>query len=240
MTPGAYCGYAEWKSWRMDQFGKVTASEYRYFAKELALAGVPSVADRHVLEIGFGNGAFGAWALGQGGIYVGVEAIPDLVRRARASGWSAFEASVTPSTLAPSGGFDLVVAFDVFEHLTIDAIERALGELRPAMATRGRLIGRVPSGDSPFARASQHGDRTHASTIGSSLVRQLAVRTGFRVCQVREPAWPIAGLGFRSVIRRAVVQAVRRVSFPLVARVFVGDRAAVMTPNLVFVLVPSA
>lgn len=52
---------------------------------------------------------------------------------------------------------------------------------------------------------------------------------------VMEPVLPVGGLGFRIAVRRALVQALRRVIFKLVAHALMGHRGAVLTPNLVFV-----
>ena len=96
---------------------------------------------------------------------------------------------------------------------------------------------RVPSGDSPFARAIQHGDVTHQMAIGSSIVGQLAHDYGVTVDSVRAPAFPVRGLGLSTFVRRGAVVILRKAAFALIARAFMGGGRPVLTPDMVFVLV---
>ena len=58
--------YAEWKGWNSESFGTCSAADEVYFAAELRRAGVEAVDGSYILELGFGNGTFAAWALKQG------------------------------------------------------------------------------------------------------------------------------------------------------------------------------
>lgn len=236
MTDELYDGYRDWKGWASEGFGKVDRACFIYFARELARCRYSSLAGLRVLELGFGNGAFAAWAKLQGAHYVGIEVLPDLVKAARQAGFDAFLFDQLPADAVASGSVDLIVAFDVFEHLSIDALTQVLRQFRECLRAGGQLIGRVPSGDSPFARAIQHGDLTHRSAIGSSALRQIAARSGFEVVSVRSPVLPLSGLGFGVLLRRTMVSVFRSVAYPFIATVLMGGGNPVLTPNMLFVL----
>jgi hypothetical protein len=70
-----------------------------------------------VIELGFGNGAFAASASAAGARYLGAEAIPDLVQIGRDAGFDVALQARRRRRLADSTAADLVVAFDVCEHL---------------------------------------------------------------------------------------------------------------------------
>lgn len=230
-----YDDYRQWKSWGAAEFGVFSNADAIYYGKELSVAGFLALSGSRVLEIGFGNGGFAAWAKINGADYTGVEVIPDLVDQARKAGFRAFHASEVSSAAAPSATYNLIVAFDVFEHLSIEQLTQELLFLRTTMAPESRLLARLPSGDSPFARSIQHGDLTHVCTLGSSAIRQLASQLGFDVLQVREPAYPLRGSGVAAFVKRALIRVVRPIVFRFIRTVLMGNRDAVLTPNLVFV-----
>jgi SAM-dependent methyltransferase len=173
-----YRGYAQWKGWQGDF--ETSDRDARYFSAELD--GI-ELAGKRVLEIGFGNGSFLAWARRQNAKVTGTEMIDALVEQARSKGYEAQSASL--QTLLTSGRqFDLVVAFDVFEHWHKDELVANLGLLHALLAGDGLLLARFPNGHSPFGRVHQHGDLTHVTTLSSSSVSQLAQMTGFTVERV--------------------------------------------------------
>ncbi len=227
--------YREWKGWSGDDFGRCTKEQLLYFSVELEASGFSKFNGTRVLEIGFGNGSFAAFAESNGAYWTGVEVIPQLVDESRLRGWSAYDMKDFES-LKLEKPYDLVVAFDVFEHLDIVGLCNLLLRCRELLADDGRLIGRVPSGDSPYSGATQNGDITHRCTLGSSAVKQIAYQCGYQVLQIREPAFPVRGLGVISMIRRLHVKLARKAIFPIIRRVLMGGSSAVLTPNMVFVL----
>jgi len=174
-APRPYEGYTRWNGWQGDF--ETSDRDARYFAAELD--GI-DLSGKRVLEIGFGNGSFLAWARRQNAQVTGTELIDALVEQARTKGYDAQSASL--QTLLASGRqFDLVVAFDVFEHWNKDELIANLGLLHALLADDGLLLARFPNGHSPFGRVHQHGDLTHVTTLSSSSVTQLAQMTGFTV-----------------------------------------------------------
>lgn len=211
-------GYAQWKSWEGEDFGRCDATAARYYGAELRRAGVTPGAGTRVLEVGFGNGAFMAWARDRGAQVTGTEVSELLVRRATAAG---FDAHLAPTlAFVADGSVDLVVAFDVLEHLEKDGIVALLREVGRVLSPTGQLIARFPNGDSPLGLANQFGDVTHLTFIGSEKARYLARAAGLDVVAVAAPAVSVVQPGAAATLYNAVMLPVRRVVAGTVKLVF--------------------
>ncbi len=173
-----YSGYADWKNWH----GEFAPSdrEARYFAAELA--DIP-LAGKRVLEIGFGNGSFLAWAKALGAEVVGTEIDAVMIEHARAR---AFDARPAPleALAAANERFDLIVAFDVFEHWDKPMLIQSLTHFAGLLRAGGQVLARFPNGQSPFGRVHQYGDLTHQTVLSASSISQLANMTGFAVVRI--------------------------------------------------------
>lgn len=234
---GDAASYRDWKDWGRDDFGRCGAVQARYFEAELARAGVDTKAASFTLvEIGLGNGSFAAWSTARGYEYTGTELDPELVERARQSGWNAFPATLDLAKLGLPSTPQCIVAWDVLEHLETQQIMDLLGSAAEVLADRGTFIARIPSGDSPFGRHIQHGDVTHCSILGSSAMRQLALTAGLEVLQLRPPVLPVRGVGLRRSLRRLAVLAGRAAVAKVIRAIFQHGRATVITANMVVVL----
>jgi len=173
-----YSDYADWKKWG-GEF-EPSERESRYFSVELADV---EIAGRRVLEIGFGNGSFLEWARRQGALVVGTELDAAMVERARSKGFEAHTESLH-ALVASGQRFDLVVAFDVFEHWDTPALITNLQQIALLLNPAGQVLARFPNGQSPFGRVFQYGDLTHRGVLSASSVRQLARMTGYTVERV--------------------------------------------------------
>jgi SAM-dependent methyltransferase len=231
--------YRDWKCWDEAGFGQYDRLEAVYFAAELAKAGLVPTGEFSVLEIGFGNGHFAGWARAQGWRYAGTEQDPELVDRARAAGFSANGSGMPLDAMIGAGSLDLVMAFDVLEHLTFDEICALLNEVRRLLKTDGHFVARFPSGDSPFGRVIQHGDMTHRSIIGSGIAEQLARTTGFDVVQIRAPVLPIFGAGLIASLRRVIIRSLRALIRFFLQKIYFDNQPRVVEPNMVLVLRPA-
>jgi SAM-dependent methyltransferase len=238
MVNGKFEEYRVWKGWREDNFSRCTPIDARYFEVELARAGVQLKGAISVLEIGFGNGSFASWARKRGWRYVGIEIDSELVARGQGHGFEVVHADVPLESGAAGRDYDLIVGFDVLEHLSIPDISKLLASLCSLLKSDGRLVARFPSGDSPFSRAVQYGDLTHRSILGSGIIQQLAISTGFRILQIRSPVLPLTGIGLRRTIRRAGVIFGRALVGKLLQLIYFDNQQRVMTPNLLVVMVP--
>jgi 2-polyprenyl-3-methyl-5-hydroxy-6-metoxy-1,4-benzoquinol methylase len=173
-----YGGYSQWKQWDGDF--QASDRDARYFAAEFS--GIALSAKR-VLEIGFGNGSFLAWAKAQGALVAGTEIDEAMLSRAREKGFVALPPALD-ALAAGTQRFDIVVAFDVFEHWEIQTLIANLRHITSLLDAGGIVLARFPNGHSPFGRVHQHGDITHKTTLSKSSIEQLAGITGFQVVRV--------------------------------------------------------
>jgi SAM-dependent methyltransferase len=177
--------YAQWKGWDETAFGRFNANDARYYQWHVDRA-TGGRAPRRVLEVGFGNGSFLGFGRDRGWEMTGVEVSPDL--RARAEG-AGYRAAADIDALTNEPPFDLVVLFDVLEHIEADQLIAFMRKLRGLLAPHGAILLRVPNGDSPFGRRHQHGDLTHRVTIGEFMLRQIAAASDLQLAAIGESSW---------------------------------------------------
>lgn len=183
--------YSLWKSWNESQFGVLEPFEERYFDKELKRAKCEFPADTKVLEIGFGNGKFLSYARKKGWSVVGIEANEQLVDLAGKQAFNALNADNLSHI--QSGQFDLVVAFDVLEHIPKEDLIGWYFEIHRVLKIGGCFIARFPNGDSPFGLLNQNGDVTHVTSIGSVMARYFATRADMKIVYMGGEAQPLVG-----------------------------------------------
>lgn len=215
--------YVAWKDWAPAAFGHFDQLEAAYFAAEVP---IPRGGEARILELGFGNGAFLAWANEQGAEAYGVETNLALVERARKllGEQRAFNTLDAPELDARRGTFSRIVAFDVLEHIPQSAYPDLFERLAALLAPGGRCVLRFPNGDSPFSRAIQHGDPTHVTILGSAKLVYFARRAGLKVETVRAPALPTANVGWRRALRRRMVLGLRFVIESIIGHAYFGRR----------------
>lgn len=205
-------GYIAWKDWGDEQFGSCPRSDARAFAWQLDRCHPAPVLS--ALELGFGNGNFMGFARSRGIGVVGIETQRELRRRATAAGYETF-ASV--DELDAERCFDLIAAFDVFEHIAQDRLIALFQALAARLRPDGILLCRVPNGESPFGRNFQHGDLTHVSTLGLSKFRQICAASDLAVACYGDAPWYLVGrnpkglmrLGLKWLIERCLAFAYR-------------------------------
>ena len=159
-----------------------------------------------------------------GGQWVGREAIPELHQRAIQAGFEAVPSGGGFSDAIGRGVLDVMVAFDVIEHLDLADIREFLRDATEALKPGGLLLMRLPSGDSPFSQAIYRGDVTHRTLLGSSAVRQLALGAGLQISQIRSPVLPVAGTGMTRALRRAALTLARWAAFGFIRYCVDGEQ----------------
>lgn len=190
--------YSRFKGWDDASFGRYKRHWAEFYRREIeACRGRDQPAARalRMLEIGFGNGAFLGWARDQGHEVFGVEIERARLEAAVRAGFRAARSIEELGAFAGPEGLDVVVAFDVFEHLDADALISLLRQLSTILRPGGTVVARFPNGDSPFGRLNQHGDLTHRTAIGTVAVQQLAVEAGFTLERVGSPPLPLRRVG---------------------------------------------
>jgi len=224
-----YAGYVEWKRW--DGAFRTSEKDARYLATEFR--DIP-LRDKRVLEIGFGNGGFLAWAKDEGAAVTGLELNVEMRDAARRHGFTVSDASIG-ELARERERFDVIVAFDVLEHWDTDELTENFGHIRNLLGEGGLFLARFPNGQSPFGRAYQHGDFTHKSTLTTYKIEYLAALAKLDIVRVdnacRVPSRP----GTLGSLRQWWLARRRRRIERTIARLY-GIRRLPLDPNLVAVL----
>lgn len=208
---GLYGDYWQWKGWG-DRFvcGPLDRERFRS-----DLAGI-DLRGKRVLEIGFGQGAFLVWAREQGADVSGTELDSTSLDAAREAGFDIVSADFERTGELGAAEFDVIVAYDVFEHLSAEDLVAKLAAIDRALCPQGLLVMRYPNGQSPFGLPSQHGDATHVLALSEMKMRQFAAGTGLRTESYRGAAFvarPTLAhrlvVKLRNVVRRAMIRAIQ-------------------------------
>ena len=105
--------------------------------------------------------------------------------------------------------FDLILAFDLVEHLTkieaLKLIQLCFEKLNPG----GRVIFQTPNASSPFFGAVRYGDFTHELGFTPHLLGQLLQRDGFVDVKQKETGPLARGYSIKSSIRYVLWQLMR-------------------------------
>lgn len=198
-----YSGYEQWKRWsRPFTF---TDDESRYFAGEMR--GI-DVAGKRVLEIGFGSGSFLSWARTRGAEVAGTEIIKALLEAALLEGVELVDPAIENVANDYAERFDVIVAFDVFEHFPLDVVVSRLAAARAMLKPGGHLVLRFPNAQSPFGLPPQNGDPTHRSALSRSVFEQLCQLIPFEFVRYG-PSYRAPGKGIVKRIVRGLRGALR-------------------------------
>tara|TARA_B110000008_G_C16931922_1_gene549058 strand:+ start:91 stop:792 length:702 start_codon:yes stop_codon:yes gene_type:complete len=152
--------YIDWKNWDKDSFAKTSKLEEAYFNNIVKLLKLKKSSK--ILEIGFGNGAFLGYAVSQNFNYDGIESNENLVDLAIDNNFSAYNSLDKIDTETK---YDLIILFDVIEHINADAVEEFFKEINAHLEESGSIFLRFPNGSSPLGLGNQHGDVTHCNIV---------------------------------------------------------------------------
>lgn len=206
-----YESYSNWKGWS-DHFtcGGLDRERFREDFAGIDLAG------KALLEIGFGPGALLAWAREMGAVVTGSEINAESLAAASREGIPVVPPDFERTGALADGSFDIVVAYDVFEHLDAPTLKAKLVALDRALRPGGLLVLRYPNGQSPFGLPSQHGDVTHLQALSEMKVTQLADGTGLVTQSYRGAAFAAhprlvhrVAVWFRNRLRRAIIRVIQ-------------------------------
>ena len=231
MTAESYQGYAEWKQWGSESFAICDPEAAAYFAGEMRGR---DLRGKLVLELGFGNGRFLAFARAQGATVYGTELIPEAVELAKEQGVRIFAPDLSDAVAEYAGAFDIVVAFDLFEHLYPEDIQRTFAQLAILLREGGVVIARFPNGGSPFGGVSQYGDHTHRTFLSASLLMQLLIGQPWRLKFAGNPYRSTMGSSLKRRIGLVVRHKLRDLIEFSVNRIW--GMSSTMDPNVVVVI----
>jgi len=152
--------YIDWKNWEAGSFAKTSKLEEAYFNNIFKLLKLKKSSK--ILEIGFGNGSFLGYAVSQKFNYDGVESNQNLVDLAIDNNFSAY---TSLDKINRETKYDLIILFDVIEHINADAVEEFFKEMNVHLEETGSIFLRFPNGSSPLGLGNQHGDVTHCNIV---------------------------------------------------------------------------
>lgn len=209
--------YLQWKAWDDQAFCALSAPQARYFDAELHIAAKSLAKGARVLEVGFGQGCFLTYAQSRQWQVTGTEVNPHLVSMGQARGLDVHCAY--DLTAWPEATFDLVVAFDVLEHVPQEDSLKFLQDLMRVLKPGACAVLRFPNGDSPFGLMHQNADVTHVNAIGRGKVLYWAQALQAQLLSFKGQAQPVRGAGLVLGIYRLAVWPVRKL-LNLFVRVF--------------------
>jgi SAM-dependent methyltransferase len=184
------------------------------YLRQMIASHFPEKLDATILEIGCGHGALLHFAQEAGYTDVaGIDGSPQQVEAAKRLGI----ANVTQGDMMvaleslPPESHDVVIAFDVLEHLDKDEIIDVTDEVVRILKPGGRWLIHVPNGASPFAGAALYNDFTHETSFTVESMTQLMLASGFRAVEFYEDAPVVHGLKswVRLVLWKLIRQALR-------------------------------
>jgi SAM-dependent methyltransferase len=152
--------YVDWKGWDSNSFALTTDLEKAYFENIFKLISLKESSK--ILEVGFGNGAFLGYALSKKHHCDGVEVNTNLSNLAREKNFSVFNSIYE---IENNKKYDLIILFDVIEHISEVDIKNFMSKLSSLLTKSGSIFLRFPNGASPLGLANQHGDITHCNII---------------------------------------------------------------------------
>ena len=152
--------YTDWKNWDAGSFAKTSKLEEAYFNNIFKLLKLKKSSK--ILEIGFGNGSFLGYAVSQKFNYDGIESNQNLVDLAIDNNFSAYPSL---DQINRETKYDLIILFDVIEHINADAVEEFFKEMNVHLHETGSIFLRFPNGSSPLGLGNQHGDVTHCNIV---------------------------------------------------------------------------
>jgi SAM-dependent methyltransferase len=189
-----------------------------------------------VLDLGCGYGAvlYYLKQLGYSNLR-GVDGSPEQVTIAQRLGLHFVELHEAMDVLKCSrdNSYDILIAFDLLEHLTKDEAIDLVGEAFRILTHGGRLLVHVPNGEAIFSGAVVYGDLTHQTALTRRSIGQLMRVAGFERIHVREDSPTIHGVASAA---RWIAWKVFRSLYRLIYLSETGDtRQPVLSQNLLAV-----
>lgn len=106
-----------------------------------------------------------------------------------------------------TASFDVVLSFDVLEHLPETQLQKCLVEVERVLKPKGLWLVHVPNATSPFFGRVRYGDITHFRAFTEGSIRQLMNTYGFTDLVVVEDRPVVKGL--KSAVRYLLWRGIR-------------------------------
>jgi 2-polyprenyl-3-methyl-5-hydroxy-6-metoxy-1,4-benzoquinol methylase len=216
--------YTDWKNWDSDKFGQFTIEQNIYYKK--IVSKFSNV--KEVLEIGYGNGNFLGWCKQKNINIYGIETDIDLLRRAKKNKFSVFNSIER----IKSKKFDLIVLFDVLEHIPQNKIINFMKQLNCLLKINGHIVIRVPNGSSPFGLSNQHGDITHITIVSATKLTYWSKLSQLKIIYCGSDFTPIYNGNFIKTPSRLLKKVLYVASEKLVRYIFSPQSKGILSANL--------
>jgi SAM-dependent methyltransferase len=208
------------------------------YVRRLIQRWIPENRTIRILDLGCGYGPF-IYFLKEAGYrhLKGIDRSPEQVKAARQLGLDSVEEGDALDILRKSenSSYDIVIAFDVLEHLTKQEVFDVVDEVCRVLTIGGKLILHVPNGEAIFSGRIHFGDLTHETGYTRQSIRQLMNSSGFKTIHFAEDVPVVHGVksGARYVLWKFF-----RMLFHLVYIAETGDmgRDLVLSQNLLAVV----
>jgi 2-polyprenyl-3-methyl-5-hydroxy-6-metoxy-1,4-benzoquinol methylase len=172
-----YTDYSSWKGWLTQiPFAELSEVQNIKFKKQLERFHIP-YKKINALEIGYGNGSFIKFLKNNDSKVEGIEIQDSLLEAAREFGIPA-QRSINDVTCGP---YDLIVAFDVLEHLTVEELRSLFHKCKLLLKKDGVMLLRFPNAESFAGLGAQNGDFTHITAIAQTKLQQIIEPYGFKI-----------------------------------------------------------
>jgi 2-polyprenyl-3-methyl-5-hydroxy-6-metoxy-1,4-benzoquinol methylase len=207
------------------------------YLKRLIRDHFPANRNASIVDFGCGHGALMHVARQAGYLNIeGVDRSSEQVAAAKRLGIDGVRAGDLMEAVSamPGESREVVITFDVVEHLRKDEVIAFVDQVRRILRPEGRWIVHTVNGESPFAGRVRWGDFSHELAFTRESIRQLLVSSGFERVECYEDT-PIPH-GIKSLIRWLLWKAIR-VVLRLWLAIETGDtgRNAIFSQNLLAV-----
>jgi SAM-dependent methyltransferase len=236
--------YLRWHDDTDDHFASMASG----FARKLEPL-LPAQRSVRILEVGCGMG-FALGGLQQLGYHDirGIDADRGQIAAATRRG---LPVSHVPIALSNEffaeniDGFDIVMCFDVLEHIPVSDQLAFLRQLHATLKAGGRLICQVPNANSGIASRFRYNDWTHHCSFSDASLDFVLHNAGFIDISIRE-ANPIVRPRLPFILRRGVMHWLLRRAFHTLRRLEYASelgwpeaRGIPLTPNIVAIAAAS-
>lgn len=194
-----YSNYIGFKGW-----SERAPQESELELYDLELARLKPAQKSAVFELGFGNAGFLQWAKAKDFFTHGTELIPELVLRAQKFGHSVDQTPISELPTSPftNQPYDLIAAFDVLEHLTVEEIRIFFKFCKKTLKPNGKILIRTPNCSSPFGLWLQMADTTHVTMLSPEKLGHIASLEGLKLDAWFNSARPLRTGKKNPLIRR--------------------------------------
>jgi 2-polyprenyl-3-methyl-5-hydroxy-6-metoxy-1,4-benzoquinol methylase len=148
---------------------------------------LPKNRDAALVDIGCGPGGLLRMFREKGFTSLkGIDISPECVAEAQQICPHVIQANCLDYLRNKTNTSDVIIAFDVIEHLRKDEVVELLDSAHRALRSGGSLIIQTPNAESPFGLAVRYKDFTHELALETSSMTQLAALSGFAAIETKE------------------------------------------------------